>query len=74
MLIHKTIEAIADQGHSVILISSDLPELVGLSDRVYILREGKMIGEFSKNEINEDTLLLAANGEGGTANGNTRCQ
>lgn len=74
MLIHKTIESIADQGHSVILISSDLPELVGLSDRVYILREGKMIGEFNKHEINEDTLLLAANGEGGTANGNTRCQ
>lgn len=73
MLIHKTVEKIADQGHSVLLISSDLPELVGLSDRVYILREGKMIAEFSKDEINENTLLLAANGEGGTGNVNCGC-
>jgi ABC-type sugar transport system ATPase subunit len=74
MLIHKTIEEIADQGHSVILISSDLPEIVGLSDRVYILREGKMIGEFSKDEIDENALLLAANGEGGTGNVDNRCK
>lgn len=73
MMIHKCIEEIANQGHSVILISSDLPEMVGLSDRAYILREGKMIGEFSKDEISEDALLLAANGEGGEDNGNYRC-
>ncbi|MEG1393503.1 MAG: sugar ABC transporter ATP-binding protein [Christensenellaceae bacterium] len=65
MLIHKTIEKIANEGHSIILISSDLPELVGLSDRAMIMREGKFIGELSQQEINEDALLLAANGEGG---------
>ena len=64
MLIHKTIEGLADQGHSIILISSDLPELAGLSDRVIVLREGKLLGEISGNEISEDNLLLAANGEG----------
>ena len=74
MLIHKCIEEIANQGHSVILISSDLPEMVGLSDRAYILREGKMIGEFSQDEISEDALLLAANGEGGEGNGNYGCK
>ena len=74
MLIHKTIEDLANQGHSIILISSDLPELVGLSDRAYILREGKMIGEFSKDEIDENSLLLAANGEGGTGNVEFNCQ
>jgi ABC-type sugar transport system ATPase subunit len=74
MLIHKTIEDLANQGHSIILISSDLPELVGLSDRAYILREGKMIGEFNKNEIDENSLLLAANGEGGAGNVEFNCQ
>lgn len=74
MLIHKTIEDLANHGHSIILISSDLPELVGLSDRAYILREGKMIGEFSKNEIDENSLLLAANGERGNGNVEFNCQ
>jgi len=63
MLIHKTIERIAAQGRPIILISSDLPELVGLSDRVIVLREGKVLGEISGDEITEDNLLLAANGE-----------
>ncbi len=67
MLIHKVVEELAQSGHSIILISSDLPELVGLSDRAVILRNGHLIGELSQSEISEDKLLLAANGEGGLA-------
>ncbi len=65
VIIHKTIEKLADAGASVILISSDLPELVGLSDRVMIMRKGHFIREMAKSECTEESVLLAANGEGG---------
>ena len=53
-----------ETGKSVILLSSDLPEVVGLCDRAVILREGHIIGEIPKEAINENSLLIAANGEG----------
>ena len=68
LVIHKAIEKLAEQGNAVILISSDLPELVGLSDRVVILRHGHLIGEMEKDVMTEEAVLLAANGEGGYVN------
>ncbi len=70
MIIHQAIEKLAGQGNAVILISSDLPELVAMSDRVVIMRKGHLIGEMNKGEFNEETVLLAANGEGGFVNVN----
>lgn len=64
MIIHKAIEKLADQGNAVILISSDLPELTGLSNRIVVMRRGYFIGEMKEGEFNEETALLAANGEG----------
>lgn len=64
MIIHKAIQKLADQGNAVILISSDLPELTGLSNRFMIMRRGYFIGEMKEGEFNEETALLAANGEG----------
>ena len=52
------------KGNSCILLSSDLPEVVGLADRAVILREGHIIGEIQKEDITENALLIAANGEG----------
>ena len=62
--IHNVVRKLADQGKSVILLSSDLPEVVSLCDRAIILREGHLIGEMPKEAINENSLLLAANGKG----------
>lgn len=64
MHIHRTIEDLANNGHAIIVISSDLPELVGLADRVEVMRNGHFIGEIGRDEMSEDALLLAANGEG----------
>ncbi len=64
MTIHRSIERLADEGHTIILISSDLPELVGLSDRVLIMRRGHLTREMGKDECTEETVLLAANAEG----------
>ena len=62
--IHQAVLDYAARGNAVILLSSDLPEVVGLSDRAIILREGHVIGEINKEEITEHSLLVAANGEG----------
>ncbi len=63
-VIHEAICLLADRGKCVLLISSDLPELVSLSDRIAILRKGRIIREMRKHEFSEDAVLLAANGEG----------
>lgn len=64
MTIHQSIERLAGEGNTVILISSDLPELVSLSSRVLIMRKGRIIKEMPKEECTEESVLLAANGEG----------
>ena len=64
VVIHKAIAELADAGKSVILISSDLPELVGLSDRIAVMRQGHLIGEIARADATETSVLLAANGEG----------
>ncbi len=60
--IHEAVMALADRGAAVLLISSDLPELAGLSDRAVVMRNGHLIGELSKAQLSEEALLLAANG------------
>ena len=63
-IIHETIMTLAKEtGATILLISSDLPELVGLSDRCIVLREGRRIGEMKKAELSEEAVLLRANGE-----------
>jgi len=64
VVIHQAIADAADQGVAVILISSDLPELVGLSDQILILRKGHLIGSLDKSACSEQAVLLAANGQG----------
>jgi len=68
MKIHDAVMEVADQGNTVILISSDLPELVGLSDRVVVMRNGHLIGEMRKEQLSEESVLLAANGQMERAN------
>ena len=63
MKIHKAVMGLADNGRTIVLISSDLAELVGLSDRVIVMRDGHLIGEMQKGQLSEDSVLLAMNGE-----------
>ncbi len=65
MTIHSSIEKLARAGCTVLLISSDLPELVGLCDRVTVMRKGHFIREMQYSECSEESLLLAANGDTG---------
>lgn len=61
--IHEAVVRLAETGAAVLLISSDLPELAGLSDRVLVMRRGGLIGELPREALTEETLLLAANGQ-----------
>ena len=48
--IYTIINDLVNQGKSVIVISSELPEVLGLSDRIYVMNEGKIIGELDAKE------------------------
>ena len=65
--LYETIQRLAREGISVICVSSDLPELVRLTDRVIVLREGRMIKEFAEGPVTEVDILKASSGllEGG---------
>ena len=65
MMIHKSIEKLTKDGHTIILISSDLPELVALSGRIMIMQQGHLFKEMKKEECTEESILLAANEIGG---------
>ncbi len=55
--IYGIIQALADQGHAVIVVSSELPELLGLSDRIYTLFEGAITGEVSREQATQENLM-----------------
>lgn len=63
-IIHDAIANLTASGSAVILFTSDLPEMVGLCDRALVMRQGHIIGEISRENMSEHSLLLAANGEG----------
>ena len=59
--IHALTAELADEGVAIVLVSSEIPEILGMSDRVLVLHEGKITGEFvNKNLTQEDILRCAA--------------
>lgn len=60
--IYMIMKELAAQGNTIIMISSDLPEVIGMSDRVYVMYEGKVHGELSRDELSEDSIMRYATG------------
>ncbi len=58
--IHKCINALADEGKTVVVISSYLPEIMSLSDRILVFRTGKVVEEFSAEEASEEKIMYSA--------------
>ncbi|NLG58210.1 MAG: sugar ABC transporter ATP-binding protein, partial [Clostridiales bacterium] len=58
--IYALISTLASQGIGIIVISSDLPEILGITDRIITLCEGRQTGHFLKGEATQETLLHAA--------------
>ena len=55
--IHGLVDALAAEGNAVLLISSELPEILRLSTRVLVLREGRLVGELPRAEVTQEGLL-----------------
>jgi len=58
--LHRQIRALADQGKAVLVISSELPEVLALADRVVVLREGRVAGELAKSEMTSEAIMALA--------------
>ncbi|HEY0466487.1 MAG TPA: ABC transporter ATP-binding protein, partial [Polyangiaceae bacterium] len=58
--IYELINELTAQGVAVLLVSSELPELIGMSDRILMLAEGRIGGSFVGSEITQEALLAAA--------------
>ncbi len=60
--IHHILRELASQGVGVVVISSELPEIIGLCDRALVIRDGRLAGEVQDNEMTEEALLRLASG------------
>lgn len=60
--IYQLMSSLAAQGLAVILVSSELPEVIGMSDRILVMGEGKIKGEFIRGGFSQDDLLASAIG------------
>lgn len=58
--IYHLINKFKDEGMSIILVSSDMPEVLGMSDRIIVIQEGKISAEFERNQATQEQLLAAA--------------
>jgi ABC-type sugar transport system ATPase subunit len=61
--IHGLMCDLAEQGVGILMISSELPEILGMSDRVLVMHRGRITGEFSRAEATEEKIMRAATGE-----------
>lgn len=60
--IYKIINELASQGVGIVIVSSELPEVLGMSDRILVMAEGKITGEFSREEATQEKIMTCATG------------
>jgi rhamnose transport system ATP-binding protein len=65
--VHGIIRDLASQGVAIIVISSDLPEVLALADRVLVMREGRQTAVLGREEATAEAVLTAAMGEAGAS-------
>ena len=61
--IYALIEDLVEQGKSIIMVSSELPEIIGMSDRVLVMSEGRIVKKLDHTELTEERILYYAMGE-----------
>ena len=60
--VYTLINALAEAGAGIIMISSEMPEIIGMSDRLYVLSEGELMGELSMSDFSQETIMHLASG------------
>src|SRR6266576_4222150 len=61
--IYAEIDTLARSGMAVVLVSSELPEVLGLSDRIMVMHEGRVTGEFPADKATPDLVMACATGQ-----------
>ncbi len=64
--IHKLIRDLASQGYAIVVISSEMPEVLHVSDRIIAMYSGRIMREFTSDEVTEDSLIQAISGLNGS--------
>lgn len=67
--VHQMIAELAQQGLAIMLISSELPELIGMCDRIIVLREGRVTAHFSRDDVDPERVMRAATDADGPQRG-----
>jgi D-xylose transport system ATP-binding protein len=60
--IYKLLNKLADEGAAIIIISSELPEILGMSDRILVMAEGSIVAEFTRDAAKRETIMEYATG------------
>ncbi|HLW21846.1 MAG TPA: ATP-binding cassette domain-containing protein, partial [Sphaerochaetaceae bacterium] len=61
--VHEFVSEMANQGIAVMLVSSELPEVLGMSDRIVVMHEGDVTAQFDRDEFDQEKIMRAALGE-----------
>lgn len=60
--VHRLMSHLAKEGACIIMISSELPEVLGMSDRILVMREGRLVGELARSEATQEKIMAYATG------------
>jgi inositol transport system ATP-binding protein len=60
--IHRLMSSLAGEGKAILMVSSELPEILGMSDRILVMHDGRITGEFSRAEATQEKIMQAATG------------
>jgi inositol transport system ATP-binding protein len=63
--IHRLMSKLAQSGKAVIMVSSEMPEILGMSDRIIVMHEGQVTGELSRAEATQEKIMQLATGPAG---------
>ncbi len=63
--VHRLLSQLAQEGLAILMISSELPEVLGMADRVLVMREGRITGEFSREAATPEAVMFAATADAG---------
>jgi rhamnose transport system ATP-binding protein len=61
--VHRLLSSLAGEGLAILMISSELPEVLGMADRVLVMHEGRITGELSREDADEERIMRAATGQ-----------
>jgi rhamnose transport system ATP-binding protein len=63
--VHRLLSELAAEGMAVVMVSSELPEVLGMADRVLVMHEGRLVREIAREQADEESVMFAATGQAG---------